>query len=378
MKMSSFAWLCLIATGLLVAALLATALPASAQTVASTIAVGAKPRYLAVNPTTNRIYVSNGGSNDVSVIDGARNAVVATVAVGTNPQGVAANPATNRVYVANLGSDDVTVIDGASNKVAATIKVGKRPLGIAVNSVTNKVYVGDADGNDISVVDGASNAVVATIPFASGPNGLAVNPAANRLYVVTTGSEGVLSVIDTTGNTVVATLPSGSNSAEVAVNPATNRFYVTNTMIGNVSVFDGANNTLITTVNLGERPTGSFGVAANPTTNHIWLTTFSRGTNSLVLFDGASNTVTATLANVGSGAEVAVNPATNLIYVVDTDKNAMAVLRDSPQAGASQPTKLPNTGEPALPTWAALVAGLALLGLGLQIKGRVGEGRGSV
>jgi YVTN family beta-propeller protein len=64
-----------------------------------------------VNPTRNRIYVANAGSNTVSVIDGTTNTVVATVTVGTTPFGVAANPVTNRIYVTNAGSNTVSVIE---------------------------------------------------------------------------------------------------------------------------------------------------------------------------------------------------------------------------------------------------------------------------
>ena len=39
---------------------------------------------MAVNPVTNKIYVANWGSNDVTVIDGATNAT-STVAAGTEP-----------------------------------------------------------------------------------------------------------------------------------------------------------------------------------------------------------------------------------------------------------------------------------------------------
>ena len=38
-----------------------------------------------------------------------------TITVGSNPQAMALNPVTNKVYVANLASNDVTVIDGATN-----------------------------------------------------------------------------------------------------------------------------------------------------------------------------------------------------------------------------------------------------------------------
>ena len=60
----------------------------------------------------------------VSVIDGGTNTVVATVPVGTWPDGVAVNPTTNRIYVANCDSNNVSVIDGATNTVVATVPVG--------------------------------------------------------------------------------------------------------------------------------------------------------------------------------------------------------------------------------------------------------------
>ena len=42
-----------------------------AQTVTTTVSVGTIPQAVAVNPVTNKIYVANGGSNSVTVIDGA-------------------------------------------------------------------------------------------------------------------------------------------------------------------------------------------------------------------------------------------------------------------------------------------------------------------
>ena len=52
---------------------------AFSQQVIATIAVGHRPTYLAADPKTNRIYVSNQSDNTVSVIDGATNQVLATV-----------------------------------------------------------------------------------------------------------------------------------------------------------------------------------------------------------------------------------------------------------------------------------------------------------
>ena len=64
---------------------------------------------------TNKIYVANVNSPNVTVIDGGNNSVVATVAVGTNPAAVAINPVTNKIYLANYSSHNVTAIDPASS-----------------------------------------------------------------------------------------------------------------------------------------------------------------------------------------------------------------------------------------------------------------------
>src|SRR3954471_19670343 len=74
------------------------ALPARAQAVLATIPAGTEPRAVAVNPVTNRIYVVNEFSNDVTVIDGATRAAT-RVAVGKRPQYIAVNTRTNRVFV---------------------------------------------------------------------------------------------------------------------------------------------------------------------------------------------------------------------------------------------------------------------------------------
>jgi len=81
------------------------------------IQVGKTPVGIAVDPNTNRIYVSNSHNNTVSVIDGATNRVIGDpIPVGEGPRGIAVDPNTHLVYVTNPGSNTVSVIDGATNK----------------------------------------------------------------------------------------------------------------------------------------------------------------------------------------------------------------------------------------------------------------------
>ena len=131
-------WVVSLAFGLLI--LPAPLVPrAAADSAGATIPAGTDPYAVAVNPVTNKVYVANYGSANVTVIDGSDNST-ATIPAGTNPYDVAVNPVTNKIYVANRGSNNVTVIDGTDNSTA-TVAAGTSPYAVAVNPVTNKIYV---------------------------------------------------------------------------------------------------------------------------------------------------------------------------------------------------------------------------------------------
>ena len=136
-----------------IGSLLAVPLATAASAASSTVSVGGDPWGVAVNPSTNTVYVTNFNDNTVSVIDGSNNTVRATVSVGGYPWGVAVNPSTNTVYVANAGSNSVSVITpvpfaptvtsatGGSSQATVTWTDGASN-GSAITSQTIYVYAG--------------------------------------------------------------------------------------------------------------------------------------------------------------------------------------------------------------------------------------------
>src|ERR1700729_566976 len=85
-------------------------------------------------------YVSNGGSNTVTVLDLVNLRQDRTVAVGRNPSSLAANPVRNEIYVVNTQSGTVSVIDAENNRLAATIAVHRLPSHIAVDPTGHRAY----------------------------------------------------------------------------------------------------------------------------------------------------------------------------------------------------------------------------------------------
>ena len=269
-------------------------------------------------------------------------AVTKTIPLGGNPAGVAVNPSTNTIYVA--AGDSVSVVNGMTNAITATIPVSG-PLALAINAATNRLYVATAAG--ISVINGTTNSVAATVPLSSGPSSIAVNPTTNTIYVGSIGSTGSISpghadcvgggfgsfvgstssvaVISGATNAVTATIPASDGATDLAVNPSTNTIYAGSpygpwqctagcsggncvSQNSGVSVINGATNTLTDTI--PEPAPGGPGVlvivAVNPTINSVYSATSAGGGVSVL--NGASTSVTTNIPLSASPTSIAGEP----------------------------------------------------------------------
>ncbi|MDP3743030.1 MAG: beta-propeller fold lactonase family protein [Methylotenera sp.] len=97
------------------------------------IPVGLRSNGVKVSHDGRRVYISNGGDGNVSVIDTATNTVIATVAVGQRPWNMALTPDGKKLYVANGRSNSVSVIDTTDNKHITDIPVGNLPWGVVIH-----------------------------------------------------------------------------------------------------------------------------------------------------------------------------------------------------------------------------------------------------
>ncbi len=161
-------------------------------------------------------YITNAGSNTVSVLDTSSNSVTATIAVGPNPVSVAVSPSRSMAYVTNAGSNTVSVIDTGSLTVVKNVTVGGNPVSLAITPDGSQIYVANARSNSVSVINTATNTVTATIPVGFVPLKVAVTPDGASVYVANSGAKS-LSVIGTASNTVVATVPVGLLPENMAI-----------------------------------------------------------------------------------------------------------------------------------------------------------------
>lgn len=297
---------------------------AFSDTVTNTILVGSQPHSIAVNPNTNRIYVADG--NGVEVIDGISNTVVGTIPTGVRQ--IAINPTTNLIY-ALYGTSTIEVIDGETNQIVTSIGTSSNTQTIAVNSATNKIYVTWTNWHvkcptgGIQVINGTSNTVIKSTAIGCDHPLLysVVNPTTNKVYVFDQFDSGV-QILDGTTDDFVGKIP-GAKGNQATVNPTTDKLYVTNENY--MQIIDLSTNTVVDTMNFG---TSLGPVAVNPATNKIYVGDFNsdgRGTTVYVI-DGLANKITQTVTVGTNPSSITANPITNDIYVANQLDNSVSII----------------------------------------------------
>ena len=140
-------------------------------------------------------YVSNGGSNTVSVLDLVYLRQDRTLRVGDDPTGLAVNPVRNEVYVVNTKSDSISVIDAETNSVVATIPVHHRPYSISVDVTGHRAYVANSGSNTVSVIDLDRRREIALAGTGEQPGVARISPD-DRTLVVTNRNSNSVSIYD--------------------------------------------------------------------------------------------------------------------------------------------------------------------------------------
>lgn len=107
----------------------------AAATFGKVIALGSTPSDLVLDQSRGRIYLVNTAANRIDVFSTATNAVIGNLAVGTGPLAVALSPDSSWLYVTNGTSLSLSVVDlttGTFGTISQTVTMPAQPQGVAV------------------------------------------------------------------------------------------------------------------------------------------------------------------------------------------------------------------------------------------------------
>jgi YVTN family beta-propeller protein len=140
-------------------------LSAATPAVTARIAVGGQPNKMILNKDQSRLFVANGNSDTVSVIDTSTNTVLESAQVaapasvlsnpkalkGANPNSLALSPDEKTLYVTDGATNAVAVVQRDPTKPTGATTIGLVPTGWYPTAVT-----ASADGAHLYVVNGKS------------------------------------------------------------------------------------------------------------------------------------------------------------------------------------------------------------------------------
>jgi len=168
------------------------------------------------------VYVTNGGSDTVTILDVVNVRVDRELPVGHNPVAVAANPTHNEIYIVNSGvapaNGSLSVIDAEHNTVVATIPLHRQSLSIDLNSAGTVAYIANSGSNTISVIDLTSRRETAQLAAGDNPVFVRLAPDGKTLVVANQHGNSV-TIIDALTGKLRASFAGCPGASQVVILP---------------------------------------------------------------------------------------------------------------------------------------------------------------
>jgi YVTN family beta-propeller protein len=197
---------------------------------------GCRPHDFPQYPPNYReyAYVTNGGSDTVTVLDVVNVRVDRELQVGRNPVAVAASQTRNEVYVVNSGAESangaisvgsVSVIDAEHNTVAATIPVHRHPVSIDLDAKEDLAYVANSGSNSVSIINLKTRKEIAQIGAGEEPVAASISPDGKTLVVANRRGNSV-TLIDPANKHVRAVFEGCPGAAGAVILPDSSKAFI--------------------------------------------------------------------------------------------------------------------------------------------------------
>lgn len=252
------------------------------------IAQAATPSY--------SFLVTNEGSGDLSIVDGATHAVTATVPLGKRPRGIHSAPDGRHIYIALSGSpvappgtdesklpppdraaDGIGIFDVLTRSLVRVLRGVSDPEQLAISADGKHVYVASEDAGKAIVLSTQDGRRVVELDVGGEPEGTALSPNGHYVYMSSEEDHRV-SVIDTRTQKIVGRIEVGLRPRGIAFSHDGKRAYVSGEADGSITVIDTDRRTALQTFHFDNKAARPMSIVVSPDDRHIYVTTGRGGT----------------------------------------------------------------------------------------------------
>jgi len=319
-------------------------------------------------PGTTCVYVTNSGSNTMSVFDTTGKALPIPSGAFPHlnvPDGLVYDPALGDLVVTNTGNRTVTIYDLSGNEVFipgsfSNLSSSGDPEDITLDAFSGNFYINDATKSQIFVYDSNGSPITpatGAFPNISSPYGVVWNPANDTIYVSNDGTD-TITAYNPSGKQV--SLPGAFSGLaapdDFIIDPANQSIYVTEAASGGlfggcaisgIAEFDLNGNSItpsggFKTVNCPDSIAllGTLGVGAPEL---LYITNIFG--NSVTVYDQNGNDLT---SQVAPGGFPGLNQPTGIIIVTTPQSSSAAATPKGELKALTQNTDIPGARPPHL------------------------------
>jgi hypothetical protein len=329
------------------------------------------PGQIAVNPVTDKVYVSDLFANTLTVLNASNHEIIRNITLpGTPGSGIAVDTEMDMVYVPVSGctnlpnarnscnspggeqsTGSIIRIDGRNDTIVGEFPIGVERLAIDTTRQvlygTSNAYVSSLGVDYLISYDANSGALLSDKPLNATLLDMAVNSQSDIVYLsacgqmpLACGNAEVLAVNETS-HLVQWTAPLGYDAINfpLVFDSANLSVYVMGETGANLTLdaIDGLTGNLLYSASLGSSCAGAGGggMVVDTTSDRLYVVSDSE--NFLLLVDGGTGTLVGTFNTPQSGGEynIGLNPATDEVYLT---------LESSPHPNTGYFVVLPGEG----------------------------------
>ena len=201
--------------------------PAAGKVVGEVQPVAGGTHGTGISAAAGQGFTDDGRAGVAVAFDLKTLAIKTTIPAAPDADGIVADRASGRIFVVDGDSAKVSVIDPKTDKAVGSIDGGGK-LEAAVSDDHGRLYVNGEEKREIVVMDTRSAKALAhwPMPMCESPHGIAVDFAGRRLF--STCANALMVVLNTQTGAVVTTLPIGHGSDSAAWDPVRKRAFSSN------------------------------------------------------------------------------------------------------------------------------------------------------
>ncbi|MCE7042450.1 YncE family protein [Dyadobacter sp. CY312] len=289
--------------------------------------INAEVYQLVHNPTNGNVYVvgpkagfNKNSENFVYVLNGTNLAVIDSISLGKKlPFGITVNNKTQTLYIGHATQNSVSAVDlkTKTQKIIEGVKEKGRIRELVVDENRNLVYVSDHGHPSIWIIDGATNTLKNSIEYPDASLlGLNVDSERKRIYTTDSNTmEGNILVFDSEKNELISKFKTWSYCPlNIAIDYKNNRLFVSQSNDNNVTVVDGNTGEIINKIYLGY-DTSPIGLVYDEKLNVVY--TANRNKKEIAVIDAKDYKVTERIPTGGLPNTISIDKATGAIYVTN-------------------------------------------------------------